>query len=231
MGKASILLLCVFIGCSSNKLDEKTAAEGIKSLIKGDVTRIYVEIGRVGTDCVEIFESGEELPINLDPGWSLPTHVAELAGYLTETLDGPGSWKVSLTDKGRAALAAGEIQLRPVPPRKGCDYQQATLILASSDFVKITDIIPGKDSTQVDYLHKWVLTDLGRSLRQDGKVYALLDFKERDWLKKLISGRHHKMPLPAPADDYTEKASIRVKKLPEGWRLVSTETPEPRSLH
>ena len=228
MRKLLILVTCILIGCShGDKLDEDTATKGIRSSLE-DKTTIYVETGRVGTDCIQISANGEELPAYLDPGISFSTLIAERAGYVTETPDRPGFWKVSLTDKGKRALAAGDILAKSVPPRKGCDYQQMTLILATSELVKITNIVAGKDSNQIDFVYRWRLTDLGRMLRQDGEVYKILDTAQRDQLKKWVHAYHHTMPVPAPEDGVTQSESVKVKKYPGyGWQIEPSGTVPP----
>jgi hypothetical protein len=86
--------------------------------------------------------------------------IAEQGGYVKETPDGPGFWKVSLTDKGEKALAAGDIKTKPVPARKGCDYQTATFIVGAPELVRITSVVSHEDSTEVAYTYStaWVVT-------------------------------------------------------------------------
>jgi hypothetical protein len=215
-----LLLTLAQIGCSKkDKLDDATAVKAVNSMLD-DKARIETHIGHVGADCIQFYLNGEEAPTDLDPGKSDFTFIAEQAGYFKETPDGPGFWTVSLTDRGEKAVAAGDIKLKPVPPRKGCDYQQATLILGRTELDKITRITGDEDSTQIDYTYRWRLTDLGRALRQNGAIYKLLDEDQRKSLEKYSHGFFHMLPIPAPDDSYTDSESVRVKKYPEGWRVM-----------
>jgi hypothetical protein len=220
-GWVIILLLGIAqVGCSKkDKLDDETAKKAVNSMLD-DKARIETNIGRVGTDCIQFFLNGEEVSTSLDPGKDPFTFIAEQAGYFKETSNGPGFWTVSLTDKGEKAVAAGDIKLKPVPPRKGCDYQNATLILGRTELDKIDRIVSGEDSTQIDYTYRWRLTDLGRTMRQDGSIYKLLDEDQRKFLARYSHGHLHVFPIPAPDDSYTESENIRVKKYPEGWQLM-----------
>lgn len=215
-----LLLATAQFGCSKkDKLDDETAKKAVNSMLD-DKARIETHIGRVGTDCIQFFSNGEEVSTSLDPGKDEFTFIAEQAGYIKETSDGPGFWTVSLTDKGEKAVAAGDIKLKPVPPRKGCDYQNATFILGRTELEKINSVVSGEDSTEIGYTYHWRLTDLGRTLRQDGSIYKLLDEEQRKFLEKFAHGSLHVFPIPAPDDSFTDSESVRVKKYPEGWRVM-----------
>jgi len=222
MHKAGLLLLIMFTACSGNKdkLDEKTAADGIRSYLKGNDSRFAVMIGRVATECPYRGVNGEELSDYTDPGPSIEIHLVELAGYVKEATDGPGFWKLSLTDKGKAAAAANQSRNYAVPPGKGCDYQVVFFTLAAPELVKVTGIVSGEESTQIGYLYQWKLTDLGQMLRDNGQLYSMLDQEQRDRLGKMIQPRVYRIPFPLPPDSYTNSSSVRVKKFPEGWRMI-----------
>jgi hypothetical protein len=222
MRRAGLLLLIVLVGCSGrkDKLDEKTAADGIGPYLKGNASRFSVTIGRVGTQCPNKDVNGDEILDYLDPGISIETHLLEIAGYVTEAPDGPGFWKLSLTDQGKAAAAANQSRNYAVPPGKGCDYQVVFFTLATSELVKVTSIVPGEGSTKVNYLYRWNLTDLGQMFRADGKLYSMLDKEQRDSLRKMIQPRIHPVPFPLPPDSYTDSSSMQVKKFPQGWQMI-----------
>lgn len=214
MRNAGILLLLVLAGCSSNKLNNKTAAKVIRSPLAQDENTIVADIGRVGTKCVFSMD-GKEVPINLSPEATPEIIAAEAVGYLSVTPDGPGFWKVALTERGKAFVQGNP---KPDPPRKGCDYLQIIFLLGTPELVEVTGVTADENPPEVEYLWKWNVTDLGRELRKDGKAFAALNQDQRTMLAKFVLGRIHKLPIPVPPEGYTEKGTVQLKKYTDGWR-------------
>lgn len=214
MRKVGVVLLLVLTGCSSNKLDNKTAANVIRSPLAHDQNTIVLDIGRVGASCVYILD-GEERPADLSPERSPERFAAEAVGYLSVTPDGPGFWKVALTEKGKAFVLGNPA---PQPPLKGCDYQQVSFLLATPELVEVTGVTADENAPEVEYLWKWNVTDLGRGLRKDGKAFAALNQNQRTRLAKFVLSRIHKLPIPVPPEGYTEQGTVQLKKYTDGWR-------------
>jgi len=215
MRKVGVVLLLVLAGCSSNKLDNKTAATVIRSPLAHDENTIVADIGRVGTECVFSMDDGKEVPVNLAPEETPEIVAAEAVGYLSVTPDGSGFWKVALTEKGRTFVQG---KPAPDPPRKGCDYQKVSFLLATPELVEVTGVTVDENAPEVEYLWKWNVTDLGRELRKDGKAFAALNQGQRTMLAKFVLSRIHKLPIPVPPEGYTEKGTVQLKKYTDGWR-------------
>jgi hypothetical protein len=174
MRKAGILLLFVLLGCSSNKLDQATAEGLAKRFLSSNPARIQVNVGRVGPQCPYLNDRGQqaELPLDLTPQSQPTTVFGETAGYVTVNDDGDGYWKVALTDSGKKVFEqSGSKRLRD-PALNGCDYETDFLYVAMPELVKVTAITPGEGSTEIAFVWKWNVTDRGRELRQDGKLYS-----------------------------------------------------------
>ncbi len=214
MRKVGIVLLLVLVGCSSNKLDNRTATNVIRSPLAHDQNTIVTDIGRVGATCVYTLD-GEERPTDLSPEWSPERFAAEAVGYLSVTPDGPGFWKVALTEKGKAFVLG---KPNPQPPLKGCDYQQVSFLLATPELVEVTGVTADENAPEVEYLWKWNITDFGRELRKDGKAFAALDQHQRTMLARFVLSRIHKLPIPVPPEGYTEKGTVQLKRYTDGWR-------------
>jgi hypothetical protein len=215
MRKVGIVLPLVLAGCSSNKLNNKTAANVIRSPLAQDQNTIVTEIGRVGAKCVYTMDDGKEHPADLSPEESSERFAAEAVGYLSVTPDGPGFWKVALTEKGKAVVLG---KPAPQPPLKGCDYQQVSFLLATPELVEVTGVTADENAPEVEYLWKWNITDFGRELRKDGKAFAALDQHQRTMLARFVLSRIHKLPIPVPPEGYTEKGTVQLKRYADGWR-------------
>jgi hypothetical protein len=219
MRKAVILLLFVLLGCSGNKLDQNTAEGLMKRILSSNPARIQVNVGRVGTQCPYLNYKGQqaELPLDLTPQSEPTTVFAEMAGYATVNADGDGYWKVALTDLGKKIFEqSGSRSLRD-PALNGCDYETDFLNVAIPELVKVTAITPGEGSTEIAFVWEWNVTDLGRELRQDGKVYSMLAPAQREKLRRSVRSGFQKPTLPLPGDDFTGTSSLRVKKNANGW--------------
>jgi hypothetical protein len=219
MRKAGILLLLFLFGCSGNKLDQATAEGLMKRIRSANPARIQVHVGRVGTQCPYLNDKGQqaELPLDLTPQSYPSTVLAEMAGYITVIADGDGYWKVALTDPGKKIFQeSGSKHVRD-GALNGCDYETDFLNVAVPELVKVTAITPGEGSTEIAFVWKWKITDLGRELRQDGKLYSMLAPAQREELRRNIRSSFQKPSLPLPGDDFTGTGSVRVKKDANGW--------------
>ena len=219
MRKAVVVLLFVLLGCSSNKLDQATAEGLAKRFLSSNPARIQVNVGRVGTQCPYLNDRGQqaELPLDLTPQSQPTTVFAETAGYVTVNADGDGYWKVALTDSGKKVFEqSGSNRLRD-PALNGCDYETDFLNVAMPELVKVTAITPGEGSTEIAFVWKWNVTDLGRELRHDGKLYSMLAPAQREELRRSVRSEFQKPMLPLPGDDFTGTGAFRVKKNANGW--------------
>jgi hypothetical protein len=222
MRKAGILLLLsVFIGCSHNKMNQSTAEGLVKRYLLDGVGHIFVNVGRVGTACPYLNDKGKqaELPLDLTPQSNASEVFAEMAGYINVMPDGDGFWKINLTDTGRKAVEAARYKPLSNAALNGCDYQTATLDLATVQLVKVISITPGENTAEINYVWKWITTDLGRGLRQDGKLYSMLSSSQRDNLQGLIKSGVYKLQLPVPPEDFSDTGSVKFRNGPDGWRL------------
>jgi hypothetical protein len=173
----------------------------------------------VGTQCPYLNDKGQqaELPLDLTPQSYPSTVLAEMAGYITVIADGDGYWKVALTDPGKKIFQeSGSKHVRD-GALNGCDYETDFLNVAVPELVKVTAITPGEGSTEIAFVWKWKITDLGRELRQDGKLYSMLAPAQREELRRNIRSSFQKPSLPLPGDDFTGTGSVRVKKDANGW--------------
>jgi hypothetical protein len=85
------------------------------------------------------------------------------------------------------------------------------------ELVKVTAITPGEVSTEIAFVWKWNVTDLGRELRQDGKLYSTLAPAQREELRRSVRSGFQKPKLPLPGEDFTGTSNFRVKKDANGW--------------
>lgn len=223
MGKASILLVCLLLGCSGDStpkaMDKATAAKEIKSLLSTSDNAISLEIGRVGTSCGELDSAGREQKFNQSPMINVSSIVAQKAGYVTVQPDGKGFWKVALTEQGQAALAASKEKPYAHNALEGCDYQQVDFVVVTPELVSVESVTADENDPEVDYLFKWNTTDLGRALRLDGKVFPALTPLQQAELQTHIHALVELVRLPVPPDDYTRSGRAKFKKLTDGWRI------------
>ena len=219
MRKAGVLLLLVLFGCSGNKLDQSTAEGLAKRFLSSNPARIQVHVGRVGTQCPYLNDKGQqaELPLDLTPQAEFSTVFAEMAGYVKANADGDGYWKVALTDSGKKVFEqSGSESLRD-RAMNGCDYETDFLNVAVPELVKVSAITPSETSTEIAFVWKWNATDLGKGLRQDGKLYSMLAPAQREELRRNVRSGFQKPTFPLPGDDFTGTGSVRVKKDVNGW--------------
>ena|SRR6478672_2941933 len=219
MRKAGVLFLLVLFGCSGNKLDQSTAEGLAKRFLSSNPARIQVNVGRVGTQCPYLNDKGQqaELPLDLTPQAQPATVFAEMAGYVTVNADGDGYWKVGLTDAGKSIFQQSGSRHVNNAALNGCDYETDFLNVAVPELVKVSAITPSETSTEIAFVWKWNATDLGKGLRQDGKLYSMLAPAQREELRRSVRSGFQKPTLPLPGDDFTGTGSVRVKKDANGW--------------
>jgi hypothetical protein len=211
------LLVVVMLGCSSGKLDRKTASAKISQQLDTMETDVVALIGRIGSQCGYNPQNGAEWTI--DPNQDLPVIVPVKAGYATVAADGQDYWRVGLTREGQGA-GAHEVKNRHVT-RNGCDYSVMAIPVGKPVLVGVTGIFTDNNTSTVEYEWKWKLTDLGRALQANGSVYSNLNARERDLLRELFFSYEPVLHIPVPSDTETnvhqEKANF--KKYDDGWRL------------
>jgi hypothetical protein len=214
--KVSILLLGTLLGCSGKTLDNDTAAEEITKYFSSRHIDFFLEVGRVGKDCVLVMPDGTETPIDLAPPGSMKLLAAEAGGYVSIAPDGNNFWKVALTEKGKAVLDG---RFNQEPPRKGCDYQSTWVLIARPELVKITGVTADENTPVVQYQWKWNATEFGRQLRQDGKAFNGLKPDQRADLARLLDAGGLTLPLPVPPETEINRSSVRFRKYTDGWRM------------
>jgi len=221
MRKAGVLLLLVLFGCSGNKLDQSTAEGLMKRILSSNPASFSLHVGRVGAQCPYLNDKGQqaELPLDLTPQAQPATVFAEMAGNVTVDADGAGYWKVLLTDAGKNVFQQSGSRHLNNAALNGCDYETDFLNVAVPELVKVTAITPDENSTEIAFVWKWNVTDLGRGLRQDGKLYSMLAPSQREELRRHIRSGFQKPMIPLPGDDFTGTGSVRVKKDANGWGL------------
>jgi hypothetical protein len=227
VGAAGVLipaaLLFLGIGCSdgssSKAMDKSTAAAEIKTHLQGAGNTLLLLIGRLGTNCVELDSAGRETKRDLDPTTNINTIVAQRAGYATVTPDGKGFWKVALTDQGNAALAAENGKPYASKAGNGCDYQQVDFVVATPELVSVTDVTADMNAPEADYLWKWNVSELGKMLRRDGKVFSTLTPLQQAELQTHIHGLVQFLPMPVPAEDFIGSSKVTFQRMIDGWRI------------
>jgi hypothetical protein len=206
------LVLCCVLGCSgssSKLMDKDTAAAEIKPYLQAGDNIIFLNIGRVGTDCVELDSAGRERKFDLNPTSNISTIVAQRAGYVTVMPDGKGFWKVALTDQGRAALKGTPYASNA---RNGCDYQQVEFLVATPELVSVTDVTADTNAPEADYSWKWKVTGLGQMLRRDGKVFPTLDPLQQAELQTHIHGLIELVPVPVPTENFIGYGKVKFQR-------------------
>lgn len=222
MRNAGVLLLLVLFGCSGSKMDQSTAEGLAKRILSSNPARFSLHVGRVGAQCPYLNDKGQqaELPLDLTPQSQPTTVFAEMAGYVTVNADGDGYWKVLLTDAGKKLFQQSGSRHVTNAALNGCDYETDFFNVAMPELVKVTAITPGEGSTEIAFVWKWNVTDLGKGLRQDGKLYSMLTPSQREDLQRRVNHvdfGFQKLTIPVPGDDFTGTGSVRVKKDANGW--------------
>jgi hypothetical protein len=216
-------VVAVVIGCSKGTLNRKTATEKINEAFRRQRARIPVRIGRVGLHCETRTENGKTEELELDPKFDTAVTMAHAAGYVDVVPDSEGFWKVTLTDTGRAFVAAYHVVPEPPPGSSHCGYQFYSLPLATAHVVEVTGIVVSEKAAVVELAWNWTLTDLGRELRPDGKIYSALNDVHRDSLKMWLSANPGpNLKLPAPSDEELKAPHQDIAafvKYDDGWRL------------
>jgi hypothetical protein len=115
-------------------------------------------------------------PEDLTPEKHVEIVIAGLAGYLTVTPDGPDFWRLTLTDKGKAAASKME-HFRLADDHNtlnSCDYRTFMFPVAAMEILKVTGISGEQDARMVDFEWRWKPTEFGEMLRESGSIYQKL---------------------------------------------------------
>lgn len=223
MRKVAILLIGCLLGCSggsnSKLMDKNTAAAEIKPYLHAGDNVLFFNVGRLGTNCVELDSAGRERKVDLNPVSNINTIVAQRAGYATVTPDGKGFWKVALTEQGSAVQAAANGKPYAPNARSGCNYQQVDFLVATPELVNVVDVTADENAPKADYLWKWNVTALGQMLRRDGKVFSTLDPLQQAELQTHIHGLVEPLPLPVPPEDFIGHGTVKFQRMIDGWRV------------
>jgi hypothetical protein len=194
--------------------DREIASQVIAAKLNGETKDIAVAIGRVGSHCASV----TQVEARTNPETDIFDIVAKNAGYVSVIPDGAGCWRVSLTDRGQSA--------RIPPPRHGVagegDFQLVAFTVAKPSLVQITGITGDESSPEVEYLWKWVATDLGGALRVNGHVYSSLTMAQRATLRKLLAmtDLSPALPLPVPSEERgspATRAKVRLRESKGMW--------------
>lgn len=84
--------------------------------------------------------------------------------------------------------------------------------VAMPELVKVTAITPGEGSTEIAFIWKWNATNLGRELRQDGKLYSMLAPAQREELQRSIRSGLHKPRYLYPGTTLPATAAFELRK-------------------
>jgi len=149
--------------------------------------------------------------------------IANVAGYIDAVPDGQDFWKVTLTDRGRAFVKTHDVAPKPSVDPNHCGYQVYSLPLATPKVTEVTGIVPGDQTSQVEFAWNWSLTDLGKALRANGKVYsALTEIQRRSLQDWFAMNPGPLLPVPAPSDEDLKRDhhdTVQFVKYDDGWRL------------
>jgi hypothetical protein len=215
MKKTCILLVWTLVGCSGT-MSHSAAANAIRSHFAQDRQFVLLNVGRVGADCI-FNVNGKETHVDWTPEKEISTVTAVAAGYFTVTQDGPGFWKVALTEQGTTAMKAAGETLGSPETGNGCVTQSFELPIASPELVQVTGVTADEMEPQVEYTWRWKASDLGRSLRKDGRAYATMTPSQREHLNWILVGTP-RLPIPIPAEDQIFSGTMKFKKYTDGWR-------------
>jgi hypothetical protein len=146
--------------------------------------------------------------------------IAVQAGYVTAVPDGKDYWKVTLTEKGQAHIDQQRNRLAEIRRTKGCEFRQVAFPIATPSVVDVSGVTSGDSERQVDYTWKWVLTDLGVALRENGEIYRKLSPQDREVLQYVVNATSDdpKISIPIP-DDGVIRGTSNFKHYDDGWRV------------
>jgi hypothetical protein len=223
---ASLVVIALVAGCSRGSLDRKSAAKAIQERFNDDISGILLHVGRVGPHCSSLDYRNQQSPIDLTPGKSVETTVAQLAGYIDVKPDGPDYWQVTLTPKGKTAMNMERLKFGDDHNTlNACDYRGWAFALASMEVVQVTGISSGQEKGSdlriAEFQWRWKPTELGEMLRENGSIYQKLTPDQRKELKNSVFNPTDpsRVEIPVPPDDATHSVQLPFKKYDDGWRL------------
>jgi hypothetical protein len=219
----SLVLLGSLLSCNSD-LNRSKAEELIRHSAKFTLQSadVYSNLGR--------YVSGDsDSDVNCwyrgnDPDRD---HLLQSMGYIEVKPLKKRMFQVSLTAKGRQLLA--DQKQKTETYAKGshgdCEYEQASLIVATREMVVVTGVTEGESVRTVNYIWRWNLTAFGKELFADnsplwhlpegtrGSVLGLLDFPDVNQDRAAFLG--------ALVGRYTGAAILRMYD--DGWRVEQIE--------
>jgi hypothetical protein len=216
--------VCFLCGCSSGRLDKKTAAEHLASALETSSAHLFVETGVVGLHCSYLDDDGTQQDRHDNPNQSPDLVVALRAGYVTADPQGPDSWRISLTPKGQALVNSQHLTPIHLKGQKGCNFDQWYFIIANPKLVNVIDVSSDTRLAEVVYDWQWVPTDVGRALQRNGDLYSKLTENEREALHTrlnlLLKVYGLELPIPVPSEDIANvvRSKKAFKKYDSGWR-------------
>jgi hypothetical protein len=202
--------------------DEEMAAQVIADKLAFEPQELFVDIGRVNSRCVTVVGK-TEVETGVNPDKNINTVTAAKAGYVSFAPDGKDYWRVNMTDKGRAIFVRdskgnGMLERNTL---KGCDFQKVSFIVAQPRLVQITRVTADEESSEVEYVWKWVPTDLGLALGERGETYSKLTAAERSDLQKILAVDEFtpalSLPVPSPEQAIATHSKIKLTRAQEGY--------------
>jgi hypothetical protein len=214
----AVLMLCLLSGCSSKELTEKTVRKVVNAKFAGEIASAPIRIGRIGSHC-QSNDGGKIREMDLNPEKNGPIIVAQMAGYVAVTSDGPDYWRVSLTDKGKKA-PNGQLPIYPASHNalNGCDFEIYRLALAHPEVDQVGEIARKEDASYTTFAWKWIPTDFGRALQKDGEIYSRLTPEQRS-LTYAFYSPSMLVKFPLPTDE--NKVEAQFKQSADGqWTFL-----------
>jgi len=230
MNKIWLLAVLISLAACSSKQPATDAPPGKEAALNEINTRYVIlqraldfDIGRTGTDCY-FPGNGQPFDIGYRPETDLETIVAVKAGLVEVKAAEKNRWDVTLTEKGKAVANAG--YLKPIHHRvgNGCDEYQISFPLAMARAFDVAGPKPEADSYEYTYSWKWEITELGKTLRQDGEVFSKLTQSQRQQLQELTNVRNDvnagpllSIPVPLDTDNRPRPGTAIFKKERDRW--------------
>jgi hypothetical protein len=206
----AVLMLCLLSGCSSKELSEGTVKKELQSRLEKQMVWDSVTLGRIGSHCQREWEGKIEAD-DLSPEKDLDMVAAQAGGYIAVIPDGPDFWRVSLTDKGKAAQDAEKYKVREYKSNlAGCDFKSYAIAVGHPEFGRVVDIQRTQDAWNVNFTWKWALTDFGRGLQKNGEIYSKLSPDQISHLSDRLGRRGMALPVPATTDEIPMKAEFKM---------------------
>lgn len=202
--------------------DQEMAAQVIADKLAFERQELFVDIGRVNSHCVTMVGK-TEVETGENPDKDINTVTAAKAGYVSFAPEGKDYWRVNMTDKGMAVYvrdSKGNGMLER-DTLKGCDFQKVSFIVAQPRLVQITRVTADEQSSEVEYVWKWVSTDLGLSLGERGETYSKLTAAQRRDLQSVLAVDEFapalSLPVPSPEQAIATHSTMKLTRAQGYW--------------